>query len=55
MLRQQRLSRKAAVRSMPFNAGSDLALAATVVIFGMFPVGLVSGLMLMQVFGVWSR
>jgi hypothetical protein len=54
MFRRRRLERKAAVRFASRDAGRDLALAATLVFFGVFPIGVVSAMMLMQIFGVWS-
>lgn len=55
MFRRQRLERKAAKRFAPRNAGADLALAVTLVLFGVFPIGAVSTMMLLQIFGVWPR
>lgn len=53
MFRRKRLARQAAKCFAPRNAGGDFALAATLVFFGVFPIGLVCTMMLMQMFGVW--
>jgi hypothetical protein len=53
MFRRNRLERQAADRIAPRNAGSDLALAATLVFFGVIPIGVVTSMMLMQMFGFW--
>jgi hypothetical protein len=42
---------KAAVRFQRRDAGSDLALAVTLVIFGILPIGAVSAMMLTQILG----
>ena len=42
---------KAASRYQRRDAGSDLALAVTLVIFGFLPIGVVSAMMLTQIFG----
>ena len=52
MLHQHRLARKAAARFAPRDPGHDMALAATLVFFGVFPILLISTLMLAQVLGV---
>ena len=52
MLRQQKIARKAAVRFAPRDPGHDMALAATLVFFGVFPIMLVSGLLLIQILNV---
>ncbi|HTP78556.1 MAG TPA: hypothetical protein VMJ73_16460 [Rhizomicrobium sp.] len=52
MFRRSRLERQAANRYAPRNAGTDLALAATLVFFGVIPIGVVSAMMLMQIFGI---
>ena len=49
MLRQDRLSRKAAARSAVPRAGPDMALATTIVFFGVFPAILAAGLVMVQV------
>ena len=49
MLRQDRLSRKAAARSAVHRAGPDMALATTIVFFGVFPAVLAAGLVVVQV------
>ena len=51
MLRQHRLACKTAVRFVPRHPGNDMALAATLVFFGVFPIMLVSGLLLIQILG----
>ena len=51
MVRARKVERK---HFAPRDAGRDLALAATLVIFGVFPIGVACGLMLLQIFGVWS-
>jgi hypothetical protein len=48
------VGRKAAAPMARRDAGRDLALAATLVVFGMFPIGFVSTMMLLQIFGVWT-
>jgi hypothetical protein len=53
MFRRRRLERQAANRFAPRNAGADLALAVTLVFFGVVPIGVVSSMMLMQMFGLW--
>jgi hypothetical protein len=55
MFRRHRLERQAANRLAPRNAGADLALAATLVFFGVVPIGAVSTFMLLQIFGVIPR
>ena len=47
-----RRSVKQRTRGVHRDAGRDLALAATLVVFGVFPIGLVSTMMLLQIFGV---
>jgi hypothetical protein len=49
MLRQQRLTRKLAARPAAHRAGPDMALASTIVFFGVFPAVMAAGLMLVQV------
>ena len=51
MLRQYKLTRKAAVRFVQRDPGHDMALAVTLVFFGVFPIMLVSGLLLIQILG----
>lgn len=51
MLRQQRIAGKYSARFAPRDAGPDLALAATLVFFGVFPILLVTGVMLLQMLG----
>lgn len=48
MLRQQKLNRKFAARSQPHRAGPDMALASTIVFFGVFPAVAAAGFMLAQ-------
>lgn len=48
MLRTQRLARKAAIRPAVHRAGPDMALATTIVFFGVFPAVLASGFMLVH-------
>ena len=55
MLRQHRLARKSAARYAPRDPGPDLALAATLVFFGVFPIMAVSGLMIMQMLGAIAQ
>ena len=50
MRRQDRLNRKLAARAAR-RAGPDMALASTVVFFGVFPAVMAAGLVLMQVVG----
>lgn len=45
-------ARKPSARFTPRDPGPDMALAATLVFFGVFPVVLVCGLMLVQILGV---
>ena len=49
MLRRQRLARKAAARSTVHRAGPDMALASTIVFFGVFPTVMAAGLVVVQV------
>lgn len=53
MFRRARQERQAARRYAARNAGTDLGLAVTLVFFGVVPIGVVSTMMLMQIFGVW--
>jgi hypothetical protein len=48
MLRQHRLARKSAARSAARAPHHDMALASTVVFFGVFPLVLGAGLILVQ-------
>ncbi len=48
MFRQQRLSRKFAARPAPHRASADLSLAATVSFFGILPLVLGGGLVVIQ-------
>jgi hypothetical protein len=53
MSRRRPAKSKAAARSryQRRDAGSDLALAVTLVVFGILPIGVVSAMMLAQIFG----
>jgi hypothetical protein len=51
MFRQRPSKSKAAARFPRRDAGSDLALAVTLVVFGILPIGIVSAMMLTQIFG----
>lgn len=55
MFRQHRLSSKSDARFAPRDPGPDLALAATLVFFGVFPILLVTGLMMMQTLGGFAH
>jgi len=55
MLRQTKLSSRPATRFATRDPGPDLALAATLVFFGVFPIVLVSGFMIMQMFGAFAN
>ena len=55
MLRTQRLARKAAVRPAVHRAHHDMALASTVVFFGVFPAVLAAGLLLVQFISAFAR
>lgn len=48
MLRTQKLARKSAARAIR-PAGPDMALATTIVFFGVFPAVMAAGLALVQV------
>ncbi|HXC53834.1 MAG TPA: hypothetical protein VNU97_00930 [Rhizomicrobium sp.] len=48
MLRTERLARKSASRPAAHRAGPDMALASTIVFFGVFPAVLAAGLILVQ-------
>jgi hypothetical protein len=50
MLRTQRLARKSAARAVR-SAGPDMALATTIVFFGVFPAVMAAGLVLVQILG----
>lgn len=49
MLRQQRLARKLTARPAVHRAGPDMALASTIVFFGVLPGVLAAGFMIVQV------
>jgi hypothetical protein len=53
MFRRLRQERQAARRYAARDTGGDLGLAVTLVVFGVVPIGVVSTMMLMQIFGVW--
>ena len=55
MLRQQKLARKFAARPAAHRAGPDMALASTIVFFGVFPAVLAAGLILVQVVAAIAR
>jgi len=50
MLRRQRLARKSAARA----AGPDMALASTIVFFGVLPAAMATGLVLVQVVAAFA-
>jgi hypothetical protein len=54
MLRTQRLARKSAARAV-HRAGPDMALATTIVFFGVFPAVMAAGLALVQVLSAFAR
>jgi hypothetical protein len=54
MLRHQKLSRKAAAHAA-HRAGPDMALASTIVFFGVFPAVMAAGLVLVQIVGAVAR
>ncbi|HJW39828.1 MAG TPA: hypothetical protein VJ476_01220 [Rhizomicrobium sp.] len=49
MLRHQRLARKHAARPAAHRAAPDMALASTIVFFGIFPAVLAAGFVVVQV------
>jgi len=55
MLRTQRLAQKAAIRPAVHRAGPDMALATTIVFFGVFPAVLAAGLLLVQFVTAFAR
>jgi hypothetical protein len=55
MLRHRRLALKSAFRLLPRHAGNDMALASTLVFFGVFPIILFTGLLLVQALGALSH
>lgn len=56
MLRTERLARKAAIRRpVVHRAGADMALASTVVFFGVFPAVMGAGFVLVQVLTVLAH
>jgi len=55
MLRQQRLLRKAAARPAAHRAGPDMALASTIVFFGVFPAVMAAGLVMVQVITAFAH
>ncbi len=54
MLRQQRLTAKFAARQAAYRAGPDMALASTIVFFGVFPAILAGGLLFAQVVAAFA-
>ncbi len=54
MLRQQRLASKAAARSL-YRAGPDMALASTIVFFGVFPAVMAAGFVVVEVLTAIAR
>jgi hypothetical protein len=48
---RQRQSKSKTSQYQRRDPGSDLALAATLVFFGILPIGVVSAMMLTQIFG----
>ena len=55
MLRHQKIAGTYSTRFATRDPGPDLALAATLVFFGVFPIMLVTGLMIMQMLGDFAR
>lgn len=55
MLRNQRPARKAAIRPAVHRAGPDMALASTIVFFGMFPAVMGAGLLMEQFITAFAR
>jgi hypothetical protein len=55
MHRHTKLATKSPARFAPRDAGHDMALAATLVFFGVFPILLASSLLLVQALGVLAR
>ncbi len=55
MLRQQRPTAKLAARPAVHRAGTDMALASTIVFFGVFPAVMAAGLILVQVLAAVAR
>jgi len=55
MLRTARLAHKAAARPVMHRAGPDMALASTIVFFGVFPAVLVAGLLLVQLVTAFAQ
>ncbi|HLJ52936.1 MAG TPA: hypothetical protein VKT24_06080 [Rhizomicrobium sp.] len=51
MFRRRPSQSKTAARYQRRDAGNDLALAVTLVVFGILPIGVVSAMMLTQIFG----
>lgn len=51
MFRQRQSKSRSASRYQRRDPGSDLALAVTLVVFGILPIGVVSALMLTQILG----
>lgn len=55
MLRHQRLTAKLAARPSARRAGPDMALASTIVFFGVFPAVMAAGLVLVQVVAAFAH
>jgi hypothetical protein len=55
MLRRQRLTRKSAARTTAYRAGPDMALATTIVFFGVFPAVMAAGLAVVQIVGALAH
>jgi hypothetical protein len=51
MFRQRQSKSRSASRYQRRDPGSDLALAVTLVVFGILPIGVVSAFMLTQILG----
>jgi len=51
MFRRRPSKSKTAARYQRRDAGNDLALAVTLVVFGILPIGVVLAMMLTQIFG----
>ena len=55
MLSPTQRNRRSATRFAPRDPGPDMALAATLVFFGVFPILVVTGLMMMQMLGAFAQ
>ncbi len=49
MLRTEKLARKSAARAATHRAGPDMALASTIVFFGVVPAVMAAGIVVVQV------